>query len=133
MHTFRRDEFVKVNWLYILSKRWLPYTSEPIHIHTVCFAPFHLLPPIEDLFTGANHIRGLLGTWTQAPQGTRMRKEGLAFLLSLILTPKRFYLPHREKKGIEGREVAITFVLSYSGGNLISSKKVWHSLLIIVP
>jgi hypothetical protein len=50
-----------------------------------------------------------------------MRKEVLAFLLSLILTPKRFYLPHREKEGIEGGEVAITFVLAYSGGNLINS------------
>jgi hypothetical protein len=45
-----------------------------------------------------------------------MSKEGLAFLLSLILTPKRLYLPHREKEGIEGGEVAITFVLAYSGG-----------------
>jgi hypothetical protein len=140
IHTSQRCTYLYIlNRLFILARRRQPYfragPHRPTWVHTyctLCFALFHLIPPIEDLFTGANHIRGLLGTRTQAPQGAKMRKEGQPFLLSLILTPKRLCLPHREKKGIEGRVVAIIFVLAYSGGNIIKSKKVWPSLLIHV-
>ncbi len=57
-----------LNLLYILARRWQT-TSEPVHTYcTLCFALFHLIPPIEDLFTGANHIKGLLGTRTMHPR-----------------------------------------------------------------